>query len=73
MARKYIQRITLIKQAKNLKEIMAMHGLRCHALKGDRKGQYACTLDYRYRLIFTLGRGEIEIIWIEEVSKHYDD
>jgi proteic killer suppression protein len=73
VARKYVQRVTLIKQARSLEEIMAIHGLRCHPLKGNRKGQYAISLDYRYRLIFTVSRGELEVVWIEEVSKHYDD
>ena len=73
VARKYIQRVTLLKQARNLAEVMAVRSIRCHPLKGSRKGQYSVSLDFRYRLIFTVSGDALEIAWIEEVSKHYDD
>lgn len=73
VARKYIQRITLLKQVRNLAEVMAVHSLRCHPLRGSRKGQYALSLDFRYRPIFSVCGDALEIAWIEEVSKHYDD
>ena len=73
VARKYIERVNILKAAKNQAEIMAQTALRCHALKGDRKGQYALLLHGRWRLIVTFHSGEIEIVRIEEVSKHYGD
>lgn len=73
VARKYVQRINLIKAAKNLEEVMQLPGLRCHPLKGNRKGEYAVKLTGFYRLIFTLEGSELNIAMIEEVSKHYDD
>lgn len=73
VARKYIQRITLIKNAKDLNEVMSLPGLRCHPLKGDRKGEYAVKLTGFYRLIFTVEGDNLHIAMIEEVSKHYDD
>jgi hypothetical protein len=33
---------------------MSLPGLRCHALKGVRKGEYAINLSGFYRLIFTM-------------------
>ncbi|ROR57421.1 proteic killer suppression protein [Vibrio crassostreae] len=73
VARKYIQRVSLIKQAKNLDEVMGLPGLRCHPLKGDRQGQYAVNLTGFIRLIFTLEGDCFNVAKIEEVSKHYDD
>jgi toxin HigB-1 len=73
VARKYIQRIDIIKQTKDIDELLKLPGLRCHALKGDRQGQYAVNLTGFYRLIFTLQGSAPEIAHIEEVSKHYGD
>ena len=73
IARKYIHRIQIIQQSKNLHELMSLPGLRCHALKGVRKGEYAINLSGFYRLIFTLTGNRLEIVMIEEVSKHYGD
>ena len=73
VARKYIQRINIIQAANSLDELMNLPALRCHALKGDRKGQYAINLTGFYRLIFTMDGDTMNIVMIEEVSKHYDD
>ncbi len=73
VARRYIQRLNIIKQTQNLKELMELPGLRCHPLKGKRIGQYAVDLNGFYRLIFTLLGNTLEIVQIDEVSKHYDD
>jgi proteic killer suppression protein len=73
VARKYIQRINIIKNALDINELRSLPGLYCHALKGDRKGQWAIKLTGFYRLIFTLKGDLLEIAYIEEVSKHYDD
>jgi len=71
VARKYIQRINIIQQSRNLDELTRLPGLRCHALKGERRGQYAINLTGFYRLIFKLSGTQLEIVNIEEVSKHY--
>ena len=73
VARKYIQRINIIQQSRNLDELTRLPGLRCHALKGERRGQYAINLTGFYRLIFKLSGTQLEIVNIEEVSKHYGD
>ena len=73
VARKYIQRINLIQQAQQFDDLLRLPGLRCHALQGDRKGQYAINLTGFYRLIFRLTGNQLEIVMIEEVSKHYGD
>ena len=73
VTRKYIQRINIIKQVRNIEELMRLPGLRCHSLKGDRHGQYSIKLTGFYRLIFTLKDDALEIVHVEEVSKHYGD
>lgn len=73
VARKYLQRVNIIKAAKDIKELSQLPGLRCHELKGSREGQWAMNLTGFYRLIFTLEGDRPEIVCIEEVSKHYDD
>ncbi|MFC1884508.1 type II toxin-antitoxin system RelE/ParE family toxin [Thermodesulfobacteriota bacterium] len=73
VARKYIQRINIIKEAIDIDELMNLPALRCHQLKGKRHGQYAIKLTGFFRLIFTLKGDSFEIAHIEEVSKHYGD
>ena len=52
---------------------MRLPGLHCHPLTGDRKGQYAIKLDSRVRLVFTVEGAAVDIVNIQEVSKHYGD
>jgi len=73
VARKYILRVGIIKSARDIEELKRLPGLRCHELKGDRKGFWAINLTGFHRLIFTLEGKRLEIARIEEVSKHYDD
>jgi len=73
VARRYIQRINIIKYAHDIGDLKRSPGLRCHQLKGDRKGQWAVRLTEFYRLIFTLVGEQLNIVRIEEVSKHYGD
>ena len=73
VARKYIQRINIIKHVGDIEELRQLPGLHCHRLKGDREGQWAVTLTGFHRLVFTLRGERLEIVMIEEVSKHYDD
>jgi proteic killer suppression protein len=44
VARKYIQRINILKSVRNIDELMALPALGCHSLKGDRHGQYSIKL-----------------------------
>ena len=73
VGRRYIQRIDLIKAAQSVDDLPRLPGLRFHALSGDRQGQYAVDLTGFYRLILTLHGAKLEIVRIEEVSKHYGD
>ena len=73
VGRKYIARINLMKQVRDIEELRHLPALQCHPLKGDRMGQWAVSLTGFHRLIFTLEGDRLEIAMIEEVSKHYDD
>ena len=56
---KYIQRINIIKQTRDIDDLLRFPGLRCHPLVGDRQGQYAINLTGFYRLIVTLQGDEL--------------
>jgi proteic killer suppression protein len=73
VARSYILRINIIKQVHTIDELCKLPRLRCHQLKGERKGQWAINLTGFYRLIFSLDGDCLQIVCIQEVSKHYDD
>ena len=73
VGRQYVGRVGILKAIENLDDLKSYPSLRYHPLKGDRKGQHAVKLTDRYRLIFTVQREEMEIIQIEEVSKHYEN
>ena len=73
VARKYVQRINLIKAASSLTDLGQFPQLRLHALKGPLKGSWAIDLHDRYRLIFSLEGKNLESVLIEEVSNHYGD
>ena len=73
VARSFILRVKIIQNSATLDDLFAQKSLRCHPLKGDRDGQYSMKLTGFMRLIFTVEQSAIEIVTIEEVSKHYDD
>ncbi len=73
VARKYIQRVQLLQEARAFPEVMQLPGLGVHPLKGNRRGQYAARLTGAWRLIVAFEGSQLEIVCIEEVSDHYDD
>ena len=73
VARKFIQRIAILKSAKNFDDLFKISILKIHPLKGPREGEFAIKLTGFYRLIITNDGDVFDIAKIEEVSKHYDD
>ena len=73
VARRYMERINIIKHTASLEELARLPALRYHPLKGDRAGYHAVKLTGFMRLVFTLEGEALAIVRIEEVSKHYDD
>ncbi len=45
VARKFIQRVNIIRNAKDMEELRRLPGLRCHKLKGPRKDQWGGKVD----------------------------
>lgn len=71
MAAKIQQRIDEISAAASV-EMMILYRIgRCHALKGDRKNQYALDLVHPYRLIFEKKGNEIQIAKIQEIVDYH--
>ena len=73
VAKKYINRVDLLKSAKSFDDLYTIPQLKFHPLTGDRKGEFAISLTGFYRLIITNDGDTFDIAKIEEVSKHYDD
>jgi proteic killer suppression protein len=73
VATRYVERVNVLYRVKSAAELGQFPALRFHALRGDRKGQYAITLTGFMRLIVTFDDSAMTIVQIEEVSKHYGD
>lgn len=71
LALKYIRRIDMFLGVERVPDLLRIPGYRCHALKGERTGQWAVSLDNFHRLIFTIRDERMEVVNIEEISKHY--
>jgi toxin HigB-1 len=64
-----------IKYAENTVVLRQQSGLHFEALKGDKKGLYSVMVNKQYRLEFQIENDVIalvEIIIIENLSKHYE-
>ncbi|MFD3227094.1 type II toxin-antitoxin system RelE/ParE family toxin [Rahnella aceris] len=53
-SKKLRQIFATISSADSLNDIMEMKALGCHELKGDRKGEYAITINGPWRVVFKL-------------------
>lgn len=73
LADRYVERINILRNATSFQHVRKISRLRCHQLKGERLGEWAINLDRFHRLIFTYTGGLMEVVCIEEVSKHYGD
>lgn len=45
-------------------------GYRAHHLKGDRKNERSVSLNRSYRIIYTVEKGEVQIVCLREINKH---
>lgn len=69
-ARLYKQRLDDLRAVRTLEDVRFLPG-NYHELVGNRKGQWACSLDHPYRLIFTPHENPIptteagQYLWIE--------
>ena len=63
-AKLYRTRLRSIKAVANFKELQ-LHPGHFHELSGNRKGQWACSLDQPYRLIIKGAEPDKVVIWAE--------
>ena len=71
MAEKIHMRIDEITAADTVEMLVQFHIGRCHALHGDRKGQYAMDLVHPYRLIFEKRGDLIQVALIVEIVDYH--
>ncbi len=73
VARKYVDRVNILKHAKSADDLHKIAALRFHPLKGDQKGRHAMTLVDRWRMVVSFGDDALTIVRVEEVTAHYGD
>jgi proteic killer suppression protein len=67
IARKFIQRLAVIRATEKFQELYGLQALRLHPLKGNRVGQYAITLTGNYRLILEkISEDKVRILDLED-------
>ena len=71
VARRYVERVNVLKAAKTADDLYKVAVLRFHPLKGDRQGQHSITLVDRWRMVVTFRDDALTVVRIEEVSAHY--
>lgn len=71
MAEKIHQRIDEIASAESVEFMVKFRLGRCHALTGNRKGEYAVDLTHPYRLIFRKIGNEIQIAQIMDIVDYH--
>ena len=71
----YKKKIQILMSIESLDELTFFRSLHFEPLKGDRKGEYSIRLNLQYRLIFSIAHDNkllIDILVIDEISKHYE-
>ena len=71
VARRYISRVRVLRDAAAFRDLWSNRSLRLHPLSGQRQGQYAIDLTNRWRLIVVPDQSGNGLV-IAEVTQHYD-
>lgn len=71
VGRRYIQRVSLLRDAASLEDLFAARSLRLHPLKGARHGEWALSLSDRWRLLIDVI--DDHTVRVKEVNHHYGD
>lgn len=61
MAKKVAARLDDIKSAPNLAILLQLPQANCHALKGNRHGEWAVSISGNYRIVFIIGHDPIPV------------
>ena len=73
VARRYIERVNILKSAKSAADLYKIPSLHFHRLKGDKEGLYARTLMDRWRMVVSFKDEPLTVVSVEEVKQHYGD
>lgn len=73
VARRYVQRVSVLFAADGPEDLYRIPPLHFHALTGNREGQFAMVLHDRWRLILSFPEGTPRRVRVEEATKHYGD
>ncbi len=72
---KFIKRVDTLKNISNAEELFKLRSLGFKRLKGDKKHLYSIRINDQYRIEIELDNEVLklaEIVFIEELSKHYE-
>ena len=58
------KRLAFLAAVGSLSDLKARHGLRLHALKAERKGQYSISINDQYRICFVWTGQDAELVEI---------
>ena len=61
MSKRVVQRMDQLQAAPNLASILSMLSLECHALTGNRQGEWSISISGNYRLIFEIQHNPIPL------------
>jgi proteic killer suppression protein len=75
--KQFKKKIQLMISIDSVDELRLFNSLHFEALKGNLDGDYSIRLNIQYRLIFSIEKEDsgdivIEVILINEISKHYE-
>lgn len=71
VARRYVERVNVLKAAKSADDLYKIPSLRFHPMEGNKKGTYSVTLIDRWRMEVSFHDEAFTIVRVEEVSQHY--
>lgn len=70
-ARRIAQRLGEIGASDTVESMVQHHIGRCHALTGNRQGQYAVDLVHPLRMVFTKDGDKVQVATIEEIVDYH--
>lgn len=73
VARRYIERVNILKVSRSAAELHKIAVLRFHPMKGNKEGRHSITLIARWRMEVSFQDEALTIVRVEEVSPHYGD
>lgn len=66
MAKKLRMILTMLSTANSLQDVIDVKSLRCHSLKGDRKGEYSVEVNGNWRVVFKVEEPNVLDVDLED-------